>query len=311
MNIKHTQIHDEVFGKCLKLEGGSIEIVVTLDFGPRIISFRLEDGKNMLFQDTEKKPLGEHLDIYDGDILKLYGGHRLWASPEILPRCYYPDNHSVSFTRIPNGFHFTAPVEEHVNIKKSFSISFWGKNRVEIQHYIKNYNLWEIELSPWAITMLQPGGVAFAPLVNEKSGYLPNRQLVFWDYADPSDARLKVYKDFYSLRHDADGKNFKMGTAKAKWASYLNHNQMFIKHFHYDSSGAYPDYGCNFEIYTNEEFLELESLGPIKKIAPNAEVSHIETWEIHKEDAIINTEKDIRDLIGKYINEYQYSNERD
>lgn len=45
----------ENYGRCLKIENQAAEILVTLDVGPRVISYRLKDGKNVLFNDLERK----------------------------------------------------------------------------------------------------------------------------------------------------------------------------------------------------------------------------------------------------------------
>jgi hypothetical protein len=42
----------------------------------------------------------------------------------------------------------------------------------------------------------------------------------------------------------------------------------------------YPDLGSNFETFTNEEFLELESLGPYQEISPGQTVKHTEVWAV-------------------------------
>ena len=41
---------------------------------------------------------------------------------------------------------------------------------------------------------------------------------------------------------------------------------------------SYADFGCNFETFTNEDMLEVESLGPLARIEPGAAVEHVENW---------------------------------
>jgi len=36
--------------------------------------------------------------------------------------------------------------------------------------------------------------------------------------------------------------------------------------------------GCNFEFFTMPGFLEMESLGPLVKLEPNAATEHLERW---------------------------------
>jgi hypothetical protein len=54
---------------------------------------------------------------------------------------------------------------------------------------------------------------------------------------------------------------------------------LFKKTFGAHTSAIHPDNNSNAELYCNEEFVELESLGPLVKLKPGAEVNHRETWE--------------------------------
>ena len=58
---------------------------------------------------------------------------------------------------------------------------------------------------------------------------------------------------------------------------------MFIKRFPYEPDAAYPDFGCNFEVYTNGDILELESLGPLQELRPGRQLTHTELWSLHKD----------------------------
>ena len=42
--------------------------------------------------------------------------------------------------------------------------------------------------------------------------------------------------------------------------------------------GDYPDFGCSFETFTNADFLELETLGPLATLAPGESLTHTERW---------------------------------
>ena len=46
------------------------------------------------------------------------------------------------------------------------------------------------------------------------------------------------------------------------WAAYANGGRLFVKRFVTQSTGAYPDWGCSVETFTNDEMIELETLGP-------------------------------------------------
>ena len=62
--------------------------------------------------------------------------------------------------------------------------------------------------------------------------------------------------------------------------AYLNAGTLFVKRFEYQPGKDYPDRGCNFETFTNEEILEAESLGPLARLEPGQAVEHVERWEL-------------------------------
>ena len=48
----------------------------------------------------------------------------------------------------------------------------------------------------------------------------------------------------------------------------------------------------NFETFSNEDFLEVESLGPLAPLDPGASVSHTETWQLFRGVPHVETEDD-------------------
>ena len=76
---------------CIRLTNGEVEIIVTTDVGPRILSYSFAGGDNVLGLHPDakiKSELGEY---------KLYGGHRLWIAPENMPNSYAPDDAPVEY----------------------------------------------------------------------------------------------------------------------------------------------------------------------------------------------------------------------
>jgi hypothetical protein len=66
------------------------------------------------------------------------------------------------------------------------------------------------------------------------------------------------------------------------WAAYVLGDEVFVKRTTSDRTKTYPDFGCSFETFTNNDFLEIETLGPIAKIAPGQTVEHIEHWSLYR-----------------------------
>jgi hypothetical protein len=99
---------------CIRLTNGEVEVIVTTDVGPRIISYSLVGGKNVL---------GEHLNAKVETVLgefKPYGGHRLWIAPENMPNSYAPDNVPVEyeFDEAKNSIRLLQPLETITKTQK-------------------------------------------------------------------------------------------------------------------------------------------------------------------------------------------------
>lgn len=301
-----TKIKDDVFGNLIKISNGIIELCVTLDFGPRVIHFSRVGKENMFYQDKDMKTMGEKFDVFGGDIIKLYGGHRLWVSPENMPTCYYPDNQPVDFVENVNGDGgtFTSPIEKFNNIQKIISITMSDNDSVDICHTIKNCGAYTIKIAPWAITQLACGGKEIMPQPTTKTGYLHNRNYSFWDYAKMNDPRLYLGDKYMTLTQDTTNTdNFKMGYNNIEgFAMYVNLGQIFIKHTKPISNGNYPDSGCCFETYTNTEMLEMETLGELSLVEPESSVVLEEKWCVYHEEKVpSNDEAELKKLIEKYI----------
>src|ERR1043165_8902201 len=75
----------------LRISNGDAELLVTLDVGPRILSYRLQKGKNIF------KEYPEQLGKSGESAWMMRGGHRLSIAPEDPKRSYVPDNGPVGY----------------------------------------------------------------------------------------------------------------------------------------------------------------------------------------------------------------------
>ena len=84
--VKIEKIKFKGWDNCYYISNSIVEAIVTTDVGPRIIHFSLTSEKNIfcIVEDQAGK--------VGGDEWRIYGGTRLWHSPEAMPRTYFPDN---------------------------------------------------------------------------------------------------------------------------------------------------------------------------------------------------------------------------
>jgi hypothetical protein len=114
--------------------------------------------------------------------------------------------------------------------------------------------------------------------------------LVMWAYTDLSDPRLKFTKKYLTLGQDpTNTQPQKLGLFNPDtWAMYALKEEAFQKRTKADPSKPYPDFGCSFETFTNNEFLEIETLGPLSKLQPGQTVELMEEWALFREIRLRN-----------------------
>lgn len=285
---------------CYRVTDGTVEAVVTSDVGPRVIRCGFNGGPNCLGE------MEEQMGLTGGDEWRMYGGHRLWHSPEALPRTYIPDNEPVEVIQIPDGVELRQKAEPGTGIAKSVRLTLdAGNHQFTVGHRLVNQGLWPVTLAPWAITVMRTGGVAIFPQIREalNGPLLFNRVLALWPYTDMNDSRVIWGSRYILLRQDVTKeKPFKLGiSAPEGWMAYLNDGFLFVKRHLYQTGAVYPDGGVNIETYTNHAFLELESLGPLQTLEPGNAAELTEVWSLFKNIGPVNGEEDVEKNILPYI----------
>lgn len=260
---------------CYRLTDGRLEVIATSDVGPRLIHFSLVGEENVF------GGLSEQYGLTGGDEWRLYGGHRFWHAPEAMPRSYYPDNEPVSVQTEGDTLVLRPPLEKTTGIQKILRVSLVD-GHVEVAHTLRNEGLWTIQLAPWALSVMALNGVAIIPQPQapDPTALLPNRTIMLWPYTDMADPRWHWGTRFVTLRQDPNAAGpTKFGiSATDGWAAYWLDGRVFLKRFDILEGAEYPDNGCTVESYTNERFLELETLGPLVWLEPGAETTHVERW---------------------------------
>jgi len=292
------------FGKCLEITNGTISMLVTIDVGPRIIRYGFCDGENILYEDLDREVYKDNLTPFDGATWYLYGGHRLWASPEAFPRTYYPDNDPVEYITTDSGACFMPPVQKWNQHSHKITITMNSENGdVKITHEIKNEGAWPVTLSVWPITALASGGIEVVPHSQKETTLIPNRSVSLWPYAKMNDKRVLWGDKFIILKQDdAIDDNFKFGTTNdCGYAMYFVHNNLLIKRFDVCNNGKYPDGGVCFESYVCKHYPEMETLSPLTELDFGESVCHNEYWSLYKEDYPGDSENKIEGLVKKYV----------
>jgi hypothetical protein len=266
-----------------RISNGEVELIVPSEIGPRIMRYAFVGGQNFF------KEFNEALGKSGEAAWVARGGHRIWAAPEDAVRTYATDNGPVRVEIKGDVLEVTEPVEALTGLEKQIVVKLSPQGTsVEVLHRIKNAGKQTLDLAPWALTMMAQGGVGihgFPPRGKHPEVLYPTNPLVMWAFSNLSDHRWRYTRKYLMLHQDpANAEPTKLGSFnKSTWAAYSLNGGLFIKRYDaQDSPKNYPDFGCSFETFTNADFLELETLGPLQHLKPGASLEHVEHWTLHK-----------------------------
>jgi hypothetical protein len=289
----------------LRLANDAAELIVTLDVGPRVISYRPAGGPNVM------KNYDEMMGKSGESEWQIRGGHRFWLAPEDLTRTYFPDNRPVKWEKLGDGAaRFTPPPEDEYGVQKVMELRLGKGSRVEVKLKVTNLGKSPTELAPWGPTVMAPGGVEIIPLPPKKphpgstknatspADFAPNQELILWPYFDFTDTRWTFGRRYAFLRQDVNKGPTKIGLAhRMGWVAYLNSGTLFVKRFDYREGAVYPDLGTRYQTFSNEDMLEMETCGELVSLKPGESAELNESWELYGNVPPVRTETDVERVI--------------
>jgi hypothetical protein len=90
-----------------------------------------------------------------------------------------------------------------------------------------------------------------------------------------------------SLRQDNELGPQKIGTFVPQgYAAAEIKGHILLKSFPALEGANYPDFGCNFETFSNQDMIEIESLGAMTKLKPGESIHHVEHWRIFPDQLV-------------------------
>jgi hypothetical protein len=271
---------------CYRVSNGEAELIVTGDVGPRVIRYGFIGGQNFF------KEYPEQLGGSGEEKFQLRGGDRVWKAPEDPIATWAPDNVPVEIHVTPTGLLAREPVEPLTGLQKEIEVSMAPAGTgVTVSHRVANRSLFALEYSAWALTMMAQGGTAvtgFPPRGHHPANLEATNPLVMWAYTNLADPRWTFTRKYMVLRQDASNSEAqKLGMLNPDtWAVYLLNGQAFLKWAKANPAAVYPDFGCSFETFTNNEFLEIETLGPLARVAPGHMAEQVEHWNLSRDVSV-------------------------
>jgi hypothetical protein len=254
---------------------GPFEVVAATVFGPRILGLRRGDSPDAFVRLSPEVSI----DNPNGEIYRFWGGHRLWVSPEVPEVTYAPDDHVCAVSFGADSLTISAP-SDGAGFEKSLHLAVVGET-LRVEHRLRWVGDSPALASPWAITQLPLGGVAILPVAGAGDGspLQADRSLVIWPYTRLNDERISWGKGSV-LIDVGPGEPIKLGSGPTPGAvGYFKDGYLFSKRFD-SANDEYPDRGAVAQVYANDIFCELESLGALARLEPGDETSHIEVWDL-------------------------------
>lgn len=292
---------------CYRISNASVEVMVSRDFGPRILRFGFVGGEN-LFAERPDIVLQNESGGY-----KLWGGHRLWTAPEDRPFTYASDEEPVTMRERSSDagteYIFVSSVQPQTGLQKEMHVRLEQEGtRATVTHLIRNLGEDTRDVAAWALTVMSPGGTVIIPQPARQGRLTPARSMTLWDYTDLGDPRWSFGKMWIQLRAEdqLQGRQ-KIGLGnEAGWLGYLHGTTMFAKVFPWSGSWEqYPDFGSNCEVYSDGGFVELESLGPQQLLAPGAEIVHAEVWLLYRNVDAGDSEESLTEALKQHISDLE------
>jgi hypothetical protein len=276
--------------EAIEIESGAVRLVVTTSVGPRVLALITGDGVNAFAELPDMT-----LTCPGSGAFHLYGGHRLWAAPEDPRVTYRPDDDPVEVTERPDGLSLRTLPDPVAGTSRETTVRVTGSERFAFDYRVVNTSDRAQRLACWAITMMAPGGRAWMPLLTEPfdaGGFQAQRNIVCWPYTRMDDPRLVLTDMALEIRADrgADlrvGGNTKVGTSLRRgWVAHWGAGVLLVKRAGHDETREYADMGASAQVYSQPEFTELETLGPLVDLAPGESAQHREDWEVYLVDEV-------------------------
>jgi hypothetical protein len=281
MALKFERFEWRGWPNCWRISNGAVELVVTQDAGPRIIHYGFAGGRNFF------KEFPEQIGGSGEPVWCIRGGHRLWKAPEDRYATYALDNGPVDVIAAGGVLTATQLVEPETGLQKRIDVLPAEEGTgVTLKHTIWNRGLLPVEIAAWTPTVMAPGGLGvtgFPPRGTHPECLEPSNPLIMWAFTDLSDPRWKFTRKYLTLRQDPlNPSPQKLGHWNAHtFGAYFLDGAVFLKEYFPVPGMQHPEFGASFEIFTNGDFLELETMGPLMKLGKDESLVHMEYWSLH------------------------------
>ena len=250
----------------IRCVAGDCELIVVISVGPRILSLRWGGGENLLHLDTTDFRVGKW---------RFHGGHRFTVAPE-NPDSYAPDN-SPCETTVEGNRLTVATLDAHVVPRRVLEISAAADGAgFDLLHHLENRSdqLWQG--AAWAVTAVPATGCIVSPHCSLEDS------VCHWPSGNGFQGRIALKAAQDHIIATPNGGRAKAGWhSHAGWLAWLRPEWAFVIHApEVARAEECVDGGCNIEVFTCSDYLEMETLGPKLTLPPGEGASHQQRWRL-------------------------------
>ncbi len=264
-----------------QLSNGTVELVFVPQTG-RIMSYRLVGGRNILWNNPSLA--GKVVPLTDKEWAN-FGGDKVWPAPQsdwnwppdpVLERGE-PQVRATSDGLIVRGRASSGLLlERQINMSKSGS-------QVRILDRLTNVSAKSVEKSVWEVCQVDDPDFALLPVqIGPRApkgwfslgGSTESASFV----AVRSDGTLRIQRD------PRGGRKYGSGSGAGSVAA-VKGGLKFTMGTPFVAGESYPDGGCGLEVFTSGDplpYVELELLGPIRRLNPGQSTSIAVVWTIEQ-----------------------------
>jgi len=274
-----------------QITNATTKVIVVPAIG-RIMYYGLKDGTNLLWNDSRLYGKTLPTDLQTVKSWYNFGGDKVWPTEQgdfgkINGMDWPPDPwfdgapHTVK--ELEDGVEITSPVSDFCGAQSIREIHLAKESsRLTINQRIKKIkkaqkkSIEPIRYTIWNVTQIKSPSQALFNLN-------PNSKFPKWYYIFSTGGAENFNVEGGTgifVPHASNSQ--KAGADSDKWLAAIIDNVVFSEFFTFDPSGSYPDNGCSAEVYTSNDYTEIELLSPMEYLDINEEISFNIEWELYQ-----------------------------
>ncbi len=271
MSISVKEVAEEEFGSCAEITFKDTEVLVTLEFGPRIVSVRKKGCAAPVFTKPDTALGRSH-------------GHKMRITLDKSTNGIYCDNSPVRYSPMAEGVRFVQTITEPAQLEVIMDVNFSEDGRMTVEHSVFNKSKEVVKLSIYTETPFEDKGFVFLSQGSVVTADRPTRIMTLWEDCKWSDERL-VIGDKYITVHQSENAEklprLKLGVNDTRGiAGFVGNDLALVKSYTHSRNALYPFYNCSAFATANSEYLSVQMTSPFYLVEPEESARHIEVWDI-------------------------------